>query len=332
MSQLSIQLPNLEEYRQEFVAKGVQIPLAKVPVSQQGLLAELPTPPDEKTGWPWTVETQPPPATMANGLPWPKISIVTPSYNQSEFIEETIRSVLLQNYPNIEYVICDGGSNDGTKEILEKYSPWLSYWQSEKDRGQAHAINLGFSLCRGKYFGWVNSDDLYLPDCFCKLAIHVYQKNYPEFVYGDAINLYQDENKLIYVPGQLVLERYFQFGGLIASHAAFWKSEIHVPIWEEMKCNVDGELWFRLIAGRSKSHLKAALGVFRVQPEAKTNHERYLDLWQEDDIKIWSVHGHPPKHNSFLTYEYHLVQKLYRMIHKPFRRSQYNLVLKQCSW
>src|SRR5215210_2926066 len=92
-----------------------------------------------QVGWPWTSGSN-------NGIheaktSLPKISIVTPSYNQGQFIEETIRSVLLQNYPNLEYIIIDGGSKDDTVKIIKKYEPWLTYWVSEKDHGQAEAIN-----------------------------------------------------------------------------------------------------------------------------------------------------------------------------------------------
>src|SRR5579885_3553995 len=123
-------------------------------------LAELPPPPAGKTGWPWTIETPALPASRADGSPWPRISIVTPSYNQGQFIEETIRSVLLQGYPDLEYIVIDGGSTDQSVEIIRKYERWLTYWVSEKDRGQAHAINKGFSSVTGELFNWINSDDL----------------------------------------------------------------------------------------------------------------------------------------------------------------------------
>jgi len=107
---------------------------------------------------------------MANGQPWPRISIVTPSFNQAEFLEETIRSVLLQGYVNLEYFIIDGGSNDGSVEIVKKYEAWLTGWVSEMDRGQSHAINKGFERCTGDLMTFQNSDDYYLPGTFADAA------------------------------------------------------------------------------------------------------------------------------------------------------------------
>ena len=101
---------------------------------------------------------------------WPKISIVTPSFNQGQYIEQTIRSVLDQNYPNLEYIIIDGGSTDETVEIIKKYEQHLAYWISESDKGQTDAINKGFAKCTGEIFNWINSDDYYEPGVFYKLA------------------------------------------------------------------------------------------------------------------------------------------------------------------
>jgi glycosyltransferase involved in cell wall biosynthesis len=126
-------------------------------------IAELPPPPPGKSGWPWTVETSQLPLVRRDGSQWPRISIVTPSYNQGQFIEETIRSVLLQGYANLEYIIMDGGSTDETVDIIKKYERWLAYWVSAKDRGQVHAINTGFSRATGIICNWINSDDSLRP-------------------------------------------------------------------------------------------------------------------------------------------------------------------------
>lgn len=127
-------------------------------------LKDLPPPPPGKTGWPWTEESPRLANLMTDGTPWPRISIVTPSYNQGQFIEETIRSVLLQGYPDIEYIIIDGGSTDESVEVIRRYEQWITYWVSEKDKGQAHAINKGFTRSTGNVVAWLNSDDIYFPE------------------------------------------------------------------------------------------------------------------------------------------------------------------------
>jgi glycosyltransferase involved in cell wall biosynthesis len=127
-------------------------------------LSELPPPPSGKTGWPWTKASLQLPDKMLDGSEWPKISIVTPNYNYGQFIEETIRSVLLQGYPNLEYIVIDGNSTDDSVEIIKKYEPWLTYWVSEQDKGQTNAINKGLYKCTGEIFNWINSDDILSPN------------------------------------------------------------------------------------------------------------------------------------------------------------------------
>src|SRR3954468_14683484 len=123
----------------------------------------LPPPPPGRTGWPWTAGTPGLPATAPGGGVWPKGSVITPSYNQGHYLEEPIRSVLLQGYPNLEYIVMDGGSRDGSVEVIKKYAPFISYWTSERDRGQSDAINKGFRRASGEWAGGQNSDDFYEP-------------------------------------------------------------------------------------------------------------------------------------------------------------------------
>lgn len=145
-------------------------------------LKELPPPPEGKTGWPWTEETSSLPETMPDGLPWPRISIVTVSYNRIQFIEETIRSILLQGYPDLEYVIIDGASDDGTVDIIRRYQPWISYWVSEKDRGENPALNKGLPRCTGDIITFFSSDDIYLKGTFADVV-----SKWPELKHHGAV-------------------------------------------------------------------------------------------------------------------------------------------------
>lgn len=156
------------------------------------VLSDLPPAFPDKTGWPWTKASRRLSDRMADGSAWPKISIVTPSYNQGQFLEETIRSVLLQEYPNLEYIVVDGGSTDGSVRVIEKYAQWLSYWVSEPDRGQAEAVNKGLRMAGGDLIGWLNSDDLYEPDVLGDVARAFAQNPGTSVVFGDCY--FVDEN------------------------------------------------------------------------------------------------------------------------------------------
>jgi glycosyltransferase involved in cell wall biosynthesis len=133
-------------------------------------LAELPAPPADKNGWPWTEESERLCDVMPDGRAWPKISIVTPLLNQRPYIEETVRSILLQGYPDIECLIVDGGSTDGSLELIEKYAAWVKC-AVRSGEGQSAAVNRGFREAAGELIGWQNSDDFYGPGSFGYAAL-----------------------------------------------------------------------------------------------------------------------------------------------------------------
>lgn len=183
-------------------------------------------------------------------MPWPRISIVTPSYNQGQFIEETIRSVLLQGYPNLEYLIFDGGSTDGSVDIIRKYEPWLSYWVSEHDRGQSHAINKGFKLASGEILAWLNSDDFYTP-----IALEIVAKTFSQhreaLVLSGLCEKVDENGKKISIkmPRQLTPEHFLCGGRVPGQPAVFFQKIIYETIGglnENLHYLLDWEYWLRM--------------------------------------------------------------------------------------
>src|SRR6188508_319880 len=157
----------------------------------------------------------------------PRISIVTPSYNQGRFIEQTIRSVVDQGYPNLEYIIIDGGSKDGTVDIIRRYEKRLAYWVSENDRGAADAISKGFARATGEVFAYLNSDDVYLPGALQTIA-HVMRDPAIDVAFG---NMYwmDTDGKTIGERRQTRFTRLgYLFGGSdLMQPATFWRKDLY---------------------------------------------------------------------------------------------------------
>ena len=156
-------------------------------------LADLPAGPSGRVGWPWTEDSPPWTALPPGGGSWPRISIVTPSYNQGNYLEETIRSVLLQGYADLEYFIIDGGSTDDSVDIIRKYEKWLAGWVSEPDAGQSDAINKGFARTNGEIFNWLCSDDFLTKGALQSIARRFSQTPGIDVVAGACVLQHDDE-------------------------------------------------------------------------------------------------------------------------------------------
>lgn len=290
---MTIILPDLQRVKNELELKGAKYPLAVVKMPVSGLLEKLPSAPAGKTGWPWTTETDP--ALYSRARNWPKLTIVTPSYNQGQFIEQTIRAVLLQNYPNLEYIIMDGGSTDNTLDVIKRYGSWISYWQSGQDRGQAHAINMGFSLASGKYLAWINSDDYYLKDVFYQVAVN-FVSSKANFIYGYAIN-FDTATQTSRLIRTFPLLDYFIRIPTLAQPSCFWAASIHQPLWEQLQCSLDYELWIRMVKGKKRKLIRAPLSVANIHAEAKSSNEAMNMAWRHDHELICGNDAHGPVKN-----------------------------------
>lgn len=205
-----------------------------------------------------------------NLLSW--ISIVTPSYNQGSYIETTIESVLNQNYPNIEYIVVDGGSTDGTVEILKKYEGRLK-WISEKDHGPEDAIAKGFSMATGEIFGWIASDDKYEPDAIQKVMDKFNQAPEVAMVYGRC--QYVDRNGAVIgeCPTEPFNYDYLAVYNIVAQPSAFFRRSVYESVGGislELRQASDYDLWIRLTKNQEAIYLPEFLSSYRLHYAAKT--------------------------------------------------------------
>ena len=205
----------------------------------------------------------------------PKITVVTPSFNQAQYLERTIRSVLDQNYPNLEYIVIDGGSTDGSQDIIRKYAPRIAYWVSESDRGQAHAINKGLQRATGEWLAWQNSDDVYAPGAFASLARAAARRQWADLIIGN-VNLIDAGDRVLrdlrYVTP--TFESMLAEGMVLTNQVAFWRRDLHVRIgWldETLSCAFDYDWFLRVLKAGKGAHVDALWGGYRFHDETKTH-------------------------------------------------------------
>ena len=203
----------------------------------------------------------------------PRVSIVTPSFNQAQFIEKTILSVINQDYPDIEYIIIDGGSTDGSQEIIKKYEDKIAYWVSEKDNGQSDAINKGFRRCTGEYVAWINSDDLYVEGAVSRIVKFFTGHLDADMVHGN-IDFIDVHGKLMEnVPtGDFTLPELL-LTNRISQPSVFFKRKIFDDIGyldEAFHYVMDYDFWIRVAVKHNVRHVGSTIAQFRLHGESKT--------------------------------------------------------------
>jgi len=295
-------------------------------------LAMLPPPPPGKTGWPWTEETAQLPDLTPNGQAWPKISVVTPIYNQEQFIEETIRSVLLQGYPDYEHVIINDGSTDCSLAVIEKYAQWVKCI-TQKNSGQSAALNHGFRLATGELIGWQNSDDFYGPDNFKEGALASVQS--PDFqIYNGMARgfwefdfrspwLFEECNEFtqeLFLNKMCVMNQSMFFRRVVFEQGAFIKEDMHF--------GMDIEYFWRLsLEGFRYKLVPGMIGYYRQHKKAKSN----SNVWR-GDLELY-------KYYRELCHDQRLDRELRRQVRAGLRRNFLNsfriarrTILKKLAW
>jgi glycosyltransferase involved in cell wall biosynthesis len=258
-------------------------------------LDQLPTPENCNDEWPWREETPQISKTMADGTDWPLISIVTPSFNQADYLERTIRSVLLQGYPYLEYFVYDGGSTDGSVELIKKYDPWIDYWVSEKDNGQSDAINRGWSRASGDIIAWINSDDQYTPGTFQAVVKTFMNNPYAGLVYGDAQIIDDQGNNLgIRKSSSDADKKILLFGQKIIQPTSFIRADIAKrvgPLDASLYAKFDYDFFIRVTRVAPSVYLPRKQAIITLHSDRKSNQSLEKN-WHE----LFSV---LKRHNKF---------------------------------
>ncbi|MCS3668063.1 glycosyltransferase involved in cell wall biosynthesis [Salinibacter ruber] len=221
---------------------------------------------------------------------------MTPSYNQGQFLEETIRSVLLQGYPNLEYIVMDGGSTDATMDLLERYDPWIDHWVSEPDDGQSDAINKGFDRATGDIYTWLNSDDYYAPDALGTMA-RAFSSCEDEVgaIVGKGHKV-NEEGEIVYTPpdSELTREAFLNWmnGGNFMQPACFFRPEAWEkagPLRKDLEYTMDVDLWLKMIRRYQFKRIGDTIAYAYAHQGAKTTEDR--ERMRIQQIVLVAEHG-----------------------------------------
>ena len=246
---------------------------------------------------------------------WPKITIITPSYNQGQFIEETIQSVLCQNYPNLEYFIYDGGSNDNTLEVIMKYEEFVDFWVSESDKGQSDAINKGFVKATGDIVGWLNSDDLLLPGSLVKVANLFKSKgNYNTIFFGEGDYLLEKYNLCMQnYTARLSKKHSLSLCDYVIQPSCFWGKNVIDEIGllsENLHFGFDWEWFIRAEkAGFKFEFIKDNFSTYRIHKDHKSSSAgdkrtieiaKVFSMYNNEDVSLEYMKIHKSGTSRFL--------------------------------
>lgn len=206
-------------------------------------------------------------------MQFPRITVVTPSYNQGQFLDMAMQSVLEQGYPDLEYIVVDGGSTDESVEIIRRYENRLAWWVSEKDNGQSHAINKGLARGTGELFAFINSDDTLMPGALAAAA-EAYRQGHG-WITGWAMFLETEGGQWPQIPRAMGTNIDWFLSNPICQQATFWSAQINRkvgPFREDMNYTFDYEFWMRLwFVGKARPHmLRRCMGGFRMHKASKT--------------------------------------------------------------
>jgi len=211
----------------------------------------------------------------------PRITIITPVYNCVEYIEETIKSVLNQNYKNIEYIIVDGGSNDGTCKIIEKYLKKINIFISEKDEGMYDALNKGFKMATGKYLAWLNADDLYFNNCISK-TVELMEKNNYQWINGISATLIKKRVRLrpLYHYPNIILKNRLMtpcLWGYIPQESVIFTKKLYSKVGginRKLKYAGDFDLWSKFSKNSELISANIPIGIFRKRNNQMSENQR----------------------------------------------------------
>lgn len=224
----------------------------------------------------------------------PKITVVTPSYNQASYLEEAICSVLEQNYPRLEYIIIDGGSSDHSVSIIKKYEKYLAYWVSEPDKGQSHALNKGFRQATGSILAWLNADDFYAKNTLFYVAEQFNAKPI-DVLCGACQMLIGTESKLL-LPGKVSLAsllRYWELNFCPPQPSIFFSRRAFGLLGqfdEQLHYAMDYDLWLT-IAKKYQFHcVEKVLSFYRVHPQSKTGTSNGFESFRPEWRKVAHKH------------------------------------------